>query len=177
MPQYPTKNSALASGSYHVECRDSTGALKWELTTPNLVVNTGICYLCGAGLTGTTPISAWYLGLYGAAATNNPAAGDTSASHPGWVEITPYADATRPICVFSAATLANPSVATNTASKALILISTAATVGGAFLSSDSTKSGSSGILFSAADFGSPGDRTVVAGDILSLTYTFSLTAT
>jgi hypothetical protein len=37
-------------------------------------------------------------------------------------------------------------------------------------------SGTSGVLFSEADFNSPGDRTVVAGDTLNVTYTFSLDA-
>jgi hypothetical protein len=50
------------------------------------------------------------------------------------------------------------------------------TVGGAFLVSDNTKGGSTGVLFSAADFQSPGDRVVVNGDTLSVTYTFSLDA-
>ena len=36
--------------------------------------------------------------------------------------------------------------------------------------------GTSGTLFSAADFSSPGDRSVVSGDILNVTYTFSLSA-
>jgi len=31
-------------------------------------------------------------------------------------------------------------------------------------------------LFSAADFAAPGDRNVVSGDVLSVTYTFSLSA-
>jgi hypothetical protein len=37
-------------------------------------------------------------------------------------------------------------------------------------------SGTSGILFSEADFQSPGDRVVVSGDTLNVTYTFSLDA-
>jgi hypothetical protein len=48
-------------------------------------------------------------------------------------------------------------------------------VAGAFLCSVAT--GTSGILFSASDFQSPGDRTVVSGDTLTVTYTFSLDAT
>jgi hypothetical protein len=50
------------------------------------------------------------------------------------------------------------------------------TVGGAFLSSDDTKGGTTGILFSAADFQSPGDRAVTNGDTLNVTYEFSLDA-
>jgi hypothetical protein len=61
---------------------------------------------------------------------------------------------------------------TNSASKAQFTINATATVGGAFLCS--AASGTTGTLFSAADFSSPGDRSVVSGDVLSVTYTFSL---
>jgi hypothetical protein len=166
----------FAAGAYHVECHDKDGNLKWQLDTPNLVVNVGAQYMCGVALTSTTQTTSWYLGLYGAAASNNPAAADTMASHAGWTEVVPYSEATRPQCVFAAATLANPSVATNSASKATFTINASATVGGAFLTSNNTKSGTTGTLFSAADFGAPGDRAVVSGDVLSVTYTFSLTA-
>jgi len=40
--------------------------------------------------------------------------------------------------------------------------------------SNSTAGGSTGTLFSAADFQSPGDRSVVSGDTLNVTYSFSL---
>lgn len=171
----PTEQ-VFAAGKYHVECRDKDGNLKWQLSTPNLVVNAGAQYMCGTALTATTQVTTWYLGLYGAGATNTPAASDTMASHAGWTEVTAYSEATRPACSFAAATLANPSVATNTASKATFTINGTATVGGAFLTSNNTKGGTTGTLFSAADFGAPGDRAVVSGDVLSVTYTFSLTA-
>jgi hypothetical protein len=67
-------------------------------------------------------------------------------------------------------------VVTNTASKAVFSINATTTVGGAFLVNNNTKGGSTGTLFSAADFQSPGDRSVVSGDILNVTYTFSLSA-
>jgi hypothetical protein len=132
--------------------------------------------MAGSALTSVTQITTWYLGLYGAAASNTPAAGDTMASHAGWTEIVPYSNANRVTAVLATATTANPSVATNTASPAVFNINATATVGGAFLTSNNTKSGSTGTLFSAADFGSPGDRSVVSGDTLSVTYTFSLAA-
>jgi hypothetical protein len=74
------------------------------------------------------------------------------------------------------ATTANPSVVTNSASPAVFNINGTTTVGGAFLTSENTKGGTTGTLFSAADFGSPGDRSVVNSDTLSVTYTFSLAA-
>ena len=164
---------AKATGYYEIECRDKDGNLKWTDATKNLVVNVGLQYMAGTALTSTTQITTWYIGLYGAASTNNPAATDTLASHAGWTEITPYSG-NRPAATFASATNANPSVVTNTASKAQFTINATATVGGAFLCS--AASGTTGTLFSAADFSSPGDRSVVSGDVLSVTYTFSLSA-
>ena len=164
----------MAMGKFIVECYDKDGKLKWTAENHNLVVNGGLQYMAGVALTSTAQITTWYLGLYGAGATNNPAAGDTMASHAGWTEVTPYSNATRPACTFAAATLANPSVATNSASQASFAINATQTVGGAFLVSNNTKGGSTGTLFSAADFSSPGDRNVVSGDTLNVTYTLSL---
>jgi len=168
--------AAQATGKYHVECRDKDGNLKWTAESKNLVVNAGLAYMAGTALTSVAQITTWYLGLYGAAASNTPAAGDTMSSHAGWTEIVPYSNANRVTATFVTATTANPSVVTNTASPAIFNIDSTATVGGAFLTSSNTKSGTTGTLFSAADFGSPGDRSVVNGDTLSVTYTFSLAA-
>jgi hypothetical protein len=165
---------AVATGKYVVECFDKDGNLKWVAETPNLVVNVGLQYMAGVALTSTAQITSWYVGLYGSGATNSPAAGNTMSSHGTWTEVTDYSEATRPAATFAAATNANPSVVTNTASKAVFTINGTTVVGGAFLTSDSTKSGTTGTLFSAADFSSPGDRSVVSGDILNVTYTFSL---
>ena len=165
--------AASAKGRFAIECHDKDGNLKWTAEESNLVVNVGLQYMVGAALRGTTPVTTWYIGLYGSGASNNPAAGDTLASHAGWTEITPYSG-NRPAATFAAATLANPSVVTNTASKAQFSINGTAVVGGAFLCSVAT--GTSGTLFSAADFSAPGDRSVVSGDVLSVTYTFSLSA-
>ncbi len=165
---------ASATGRFKVECFDKDGNLKWAIESKNLVVNVGLKYMAGSALAAETQVTTWYLGLYGAGASNTPAAGDTASSHAGWTEITPYSNATRPTATFAAATTANPSVVTNSASPAAFSINATATVGGAFLISNNTKGGTTGTLFSAADFQSPGDRNVVNGDTLNVTYTFSL---
>ena len=166
--------AAQATGVYHVQCHDKDGNLKWSADSKNLVVNVGLQYMAGTALTSVTQITTWYLGLYGAGASNTPAAGDTMASHAGWTEVVPYSNANRVTATFATATTANPSVVTNSASPAVFNINATSTVGGAFLTSNNTKNGTTGTLFSAADFGSPGDRSVVNGDTLSVTYTFSL---
>lgn len=171
------ENTAGAKGFYTVVCRDKDGTVKWEERTPNLVVNVGLQDMNTKYFTGSSYTAAWYLGLYGAGASNNPAASDTMSSHAGWTEVTAYSQSTRPTCTFGTASTANPSVVDNSGSPAVFSINATTTVGGAFLTSNNTKGGTTGTLFSAADFSSPGDRSVVSGDTLTVTYTFSLTAT
>ena len=165
-----------AGGVFTVQCFDKDGNLKWTEENHNLVVNVGLKDMNDKYFTGSSYTAAWYIGLYGSGATNSPAAGDTMSSHAGWTEVVAYSQATRPAATFAAATTADPSVITNSASPATFSINGTTTVGGAFLTSNNTKSGTTGILFSASDFQSPGDRSVVNGDTLTVTYTFSLDA-
>lgn len=173
---FGTDEQIRAGGVYHIECRDKDGNLKWKADSHNLVVNVGLQDMNDKYFSGNTYTATWYIGLYGAAASNNPASGDTAALHPGWTEVVPYSNATRPACVFGPATNNDPSVITNSLSPAQFNINASQVVGGAFLISNNVKSGSTGILFSASDFQAPGDRSVASGDTLNVTYTFSLNA-
>lgn len=170
--------AAQATGKYYVNCHDKDGNLKWVAESKNLVVNAGLAYMAGSALTSVTQITTWYLGLItGPGSGTTFAAGDTMASHAGWTEFVNYSNGTRVTATFVTATTANPSIVTNAASPSAFNISGAGgTVAGAFLTSGSAKSGTTGTLFSEADFGSPGDRAVVSGDTLSVTYQFSLAA-
>lgn len=165
-----------AGGVFTVQCFDKEGNLKWTEEKHNLVVNVGLQDMNTKYFSGSSYTAAWYIGLYGAGASNTPAASDTMSSHAGWTEVTAYSQSTRPACTFGTATTADPSVITNSASPATFSINGTTTVGGAFLTSNNTKGGTTGILFSASDFQSPGDRSVVNGDTLTVTYTFSLDA-
>ena len=169
-------DKASACGVYMLECVGADGQVKWSQELHNLVVNVGLQDMNAKYFSGSAYTATWYIGLYGAAASNTPAASDTMASHPGWTEIVPYSNATRPACTFGTASTADPSVITNTASPAAFTINATATVGGAFLTSNNTKLGTTGTLFSASDFAAPGDRVVASGDTLNVTYTFSLDA-
>jgi len=171
-----TSDAAKAGGVYRMECVGADGQVKWVAECPNLVVNVGLQDMNAKYFSGSAYTATWFIGLYGAGASNTPAAGDTAASHAGWTEVVPYSNATRPTATFGTATTADPSVISNSASPAAFTINATQTVGGAFLISNSTKSGTTGILFSASDFQSPGDRAVVSGDTLNVTYTFNLDA-
>ena len=164
-----------AGGVFHVQCLDKDGNLKWEDQMHNLVVNEGLQNMNTQYFKGSTYTAAFFLGLItGPGSGTTYAAADTLASHAGWTEYTDYSGARKAV-TFGTATTADPSVISNSASPASFTISGAGgVVAGAFLCT--VDSGTSGVLFSEADFQSPGDRTVVAGDTLNVTYTFSLDA-
>ena len=163
-----------AGGIFYFKCYDKDNNLKWEDHIHNLVVNEGLKDMNTKYFSGTTYTAAWYLGLItGPAASTTIAAGDTLASHIGWTENTSYSG-NRKAVTFGTPTLADPSVISNSGSPAQFSINNTATIAGAFLASVAT--GTSGILFSASDFQSPGDRSVVNGDTLIVTYQFSLDA-
>ena len=168
-------NTAKAGGVYKIECHDAQGNLKWEESTHNLVVNEGLQDMNNKYFKGSSYTAAWYLGLItGPGSGTTIAAADTLASHSGWTEFTDYSG-NRKAVTFGTPTTADPSVVDNSASPSSFSItSSGGVVAGAFLCSVAT--GTSGVLFSASDFQSPGDRTVVSGDTLTVTYTFSLDA-
>jgi hypothetical protein len=170
-----TTSAAGGAGVFTIQCFGQDGNLKWEEKNHNLVVNEGLKDMNDKYFAGSAYTAAWYLGLItGPGSGTTIAAADTLASHTGWTEYTDYTG-NRQAVTFGAATLADPSVISNSASpNAFIITAPGGTVAGAFLASVAT--GSSGILFSASDFQSPGDRVVVAGDTLNVTYTFSLDA-
>ena len=164
-----------AGGVFTVTCYDSEGNQKWVNIAPNLVVNTGLQdmntkYFSASGYT-----AAWYVGLVGNTSSNTTfSGGDTLASHAGWEENSSYSG-NRKAATFGAATLADPSNINNASSTASFTMNANATIAGAFLANVAT--GTSGLLFSVSDFQAPGDRTVVSGDVLNVTYSFNLDAT
>lgn len=167
-------NAARAGGVFHFQCFDKNGNLKWEDYATNLVVNTGLKDMNDKYFSGSGYTAAWYLGLItGPASGTTFVAGDTLAIHGGWTEDTNYTG-NRKAVTFGAATTADPSVISNSASPSQFTMNGTTTIAGAFLTNVAT--GTSGILFSEADFQSPGDRAVVSGDVLNVTYTFSLDA-
>ena len=166
--------STRAGGVFHVECFDKDGNLKWKTSEHNLVVNEGLQEMNTEFFKGAAYTAAFYLGLVtGPGSGTTFAAADTLASK-AWTEFTNYAGSRKAV-TFGTATTADPSVISNSAAPSSFTISGAGgVVAGAFLCT--VASGTSGVLFSESDFQSPGDRTVVSGDTLNVTYTFSLDA-
>jgi len=153
------------AGKFIVTCRDADGNVRWEDGFPNLVVTTGKNDLLNKYFLGSGYTAGFFVGLKG---VGTIAAGDTMLSHAGWSEITGYSNGTRP--AFSPASSTAGS-STNSASPATFNITASNTVAGCFITTDSTRGGTAGILFSAADFAS--SRAVLSGDTLTVTYTVS----
>lgn len=163
-----------AGGVFHAQCFDQDGNLKWEEKSHNLVVNEGLKDMNDKYFSGAAYTATWFIGLVtGPGSGTTFAAADTLASHAGWTEYTDYSG-NRGAITFGAATLADPSVITNSVAVQFNITGAGGTVAGAFLASVAT--GTSGILFSESDFQAPGDRAVVSGDVLNVTYQFSLDA-
>jgi hypothetical protein len=138
-----------------------------EFACENIVVNQGLNYLLGAALGAQSVTTAWYIALFSNNYTILPS--DTAsniAASSG--EVTQYAAGVRQN--WSSAPPASQSI-TNSAAQASFTFNATVTVYGAFLISSSAINGTSGILFSGAQFGSP--KSVVNTDILQLTYTFT----
>jgi hypothetical protein len=167
--------NASAGGVFTVTCFDKDGNEKWVEIAPNLVVNVGLQDMNTKFFSGSAYTAAWYVGLVnGTSASTTFSGGDTLASHAGWDENSNYTG-DRKAATFGAATLADPSNINNASSTASFTMNANATIAGAFLANVAT--GTSGILFSVSDFQAPGDRTVVSGDVLNVTYSFNLDAT
>lgn len=172
----PVEEGVGAGGVYTLQCFDKEGVLKWETKSHNLVVNVGLQDMNTKYFSGSAYTAAWFIGLItGPGSGTTFSATDTIASK-AWTENTGYSNATRPSATFGTATTADPSVISNSASPASFSINATSVIAGAFLVSNNTKGGTTGILFSASDFQSPGDRSVVSGDTLNVTYTFNLDA-
>lgn len=142
----------------------------WVDQFHNLVVTVGLNDLLDKRFKASGYTAADYVGL--TTATPTFAAGDTMASHAGWTETGTYSQATRPALTLG--TVASGSV-DNSASKATFSINGTVTVGGAFVNTVSTKSGSTGTLYGGGAL-AEGNRALVNGDSLAVQVTLSATA-
>lgn len=153
---------------YEFECRDSNGNLKWTERVENLVVNQGLDDLLDKYFKGSAYTASHFVGLKSSGAV---ASGDTMSSHTGWAENTSYSNATRPALTLG--TVSGQSV-DNSASKATFNVNATTTINGAFVTTNNTKGGTTGVLYGAADFAV--SRTLANGDVLFVTITLTATS-
>lgn len=142
----------------------------WERTDPNVVTNLGRNdildkYWRSAGYTQTV-----VMGLKG---TGAPAAGDTQASHAGWLEV---GGANAPTYTGNrkAVTMGAASAQSSVSPQQNYAITSTGTVSGLFMNNggSATKDDTTGTLVSAVNF-TGGDEAVNTLDSLLVTYTFN----
>lgn len=152
-------------GLYVVECLDAEGNFKWLDVINNLITTVGKNDVLDKYLKGSSYTQTIRMGLKGA---GSAAAGDTQASHSGWSELTDYTGNRKDVTMGSASSGSSVSPSQSFA------ITGTMTVAGVFINNggSATKSDTSGTLFSVGNF-SGGDRSVISGDTINVTYTLS----
>lgn len=145
------------------------GKLIGSYLTHNDITNVGKNYIFNVMFNDGTQIanSSWFIGLISLASYSALAAADTMSSHAGWIEFTSYSQTNRVAWGSGTATTQS----TTNASPATFDITGSGTVKGVFITSNSTKSGTTGTLWATALFGA--DVPVTNGDQLKITYTVS----
>lgn len=116
--------------------------------------------------------SNFYCGLVDNSGFTAFASGDTMSSHAGWAESTAYSNSTRIAWVPGTSSGGAGSITNGTAMS--FTINATATIHGVFLSSVSTKGGTTGNLAGTAAF-SGGNQSVNSGDTLKVTLTAAAT--
>jgi len=152
-------------GRYVVEAFDADGNLKWREEIDNLVTTAGKNAALDQVFSGTAFGTA-YMGLVDGGSTPTYAAGDIMSSHAGWTENTGYSNGTRPQPTWNSA--ASGSKATTATA---FNINATVTIAGVFIATNSTKGGTTGTLYSCGSFS--GNRSLISGDTLNVTYTAS----
>jgi hypothetical protein len=155
-------------GLFVMTALDRRGNIKWQEKFPNGVTVAGLNDLLSVAFASGTQKPNWYGGLINGSGFSSLSSGDTAASHSGWTEATRYSQSTRP-----AWTPGTPSGGALAGTAALTFsINASSSIQGGFLISNSTKGGTSGILYATGSFSS-GARSLSNGDTLSVAYSVS----
>ncbi|PKL40761.1 MAG: hypothetical protein CVV44_03905 [Spirochaetae bacterium HGW-Spirochaetae-1] len=164
-------------GKYTFECFDKDGRLKWREDTDNLVVTVGRNALLDAALAGSSYTAAAYMGLISSVDWSAIAAGDAMGSHSGWKEAgptnAPNYTGDRKTCAWAAAASGAKALSASLS----FAPNESGTLKGGFIvfgtGASATKDSTGGVLLSAVAF-TEGDRSVVSGDTINVSYTLTL---
>ena len=177
-PGYRQGEAAEAHGRYVIECVGADGRIKWRETIENVVCTVGKNLMLDTALAGAAyTVVGPYMGLISSASYTAVAAADTMTSHAGWLEAgganAPTYTGNRKTAAWSAATAGGKAL-----SAALVYAMTAhrhrqGRVPGVRHRRLATKDDTGGTLWSAGTF-STGDKAVVNGDTLNVSYSTSL---
>src|SRR5580765_1877986 len=170
--------AANAQGRYVTDCVGADGRIKWRETIDNIVCTVGKNLMLDTALAGSAyTVVGPYMGLISSTSYTAVAAADTMTSHAGWLEAgganAPTYSGNRKTAVWSAAAAGAKALS----AAVVYAVTSTGTVKGAFLAfgtaASATKDDTGGTLWSAGTFAT-GDKAVVNGDTLSVSYSTSL---
>jgi len=133
---------------------------KWRTSIKNMIPDAAKNTFLDSIYSGT-----WYMGLIDGTGFTALDLGDTMAAHAGWTEFTGYTQSNRLTITFDNASAASKTLL----NEASFQINTNGTINGAFISSNNTKSGTTGTLASQGSFAD--SRIVSSGGLLNANYT------
>lgn len=170
-------NDALdPRGVYTYTCRDKDGNVKWVDTIHNLVTTVGKNDILDKYYAGSAYTAANYMGLISSVSyAAGVVAADTMASHSGWLEAggtnaPAYSSpAARATCAWSSASAGAKALSAGLT----FTFSSGGTLKGSFMTTVSTKDGTTGVLISGGTF-TGGDRVVAASDTVTVSYSISM---
>lgn len=154
------------------------GEVIWRDEFPNTVVTVGKNQMLDSALAGSSyTVTGPFIGLISSTSFSTISAADTMSSHAGWLEAgnanAPTYTSPRKTASWSAAAAGSKALS----SAASFGITSTGTVKGAFMvygsGAVSTIDSTAGVLFSAGLF-TGGDRAVINGDTLNVSYSVSL---
>jgi len=167
-----------AKGIFTVECFDAEGNLKWSDHFHNTVVTVGKNLILDQALAGSAyTVTGPYLGLISSTSYSSISAADTMSSHAGWLEAgatnAPTYTSPRKTAAWSSASSGSKALSASLSYS----ITGTGTIKGAFMVAGSgavsTIDNTSGTLISAGLF-SGGDRAVLNGDTVTVSYSMAL---
>jgi hypothetical protein len=178
----PGVESVFVDGRYTMTCFDSQGNMKWQEEFDNIVTAEGKKHLLDHGLAGAASAVTSRMLLI---TSGSPVAGDTYATHAGFVEFgniaargTPSWSAATGADAVSKSTSANVSFSINAGTSVNVtgcgIVLVVGTVGNLGVVSDTATSNAK--LYSAGAFTTGGTKVVSNGDTLTVGYTANINA-
>lgn len=169
------EHGVQVGGYITFEVCDPDGTIVRRGRCKNGVTTAGLTHILNTQFAAGTQVTQWYFGVIDNSGFSALSASDTMGSHAGWTELgsaggaSKYDETARQAWspTVTAGSASNGTVATFTMNASVACY-------GAFITSSSTKGGTTGTLWATAAFSSV--QNLVSGQTLKLTYTCTATA-
>ena len=161
------KSSFGFKGIFEISCCDKNGNFKWKEKIYNLTLDAAINDNLTIYFKDGTKKTIWYVGLKSSAEAVS-AAWTSANVNSGFTEFQLYDETNRPI--WTSGSVSSKSVS-NTASPAVFTVNATGTIWGAFIISQNTKGGTTGILWCCSNLVSV--RNVYDDDVITVIYTIT----